>query len=108
MYEVFFDFFMTVYRVKRYCQIATERKQTPWCEISRVIGVNVNARLICTLKSDFKGATWDEQGTNLKKYRVATTQLDSSMTLQYTPQYAEAGCYYKKKVRWKTLQIQKI
>ena len=23
-------------------------------------------------------------------------------------QYAEAGCYYKKKVRWKTLQIQKI
>ena len=23
-------------------------------------------------------------------------------------QYAEAGCYYKKKVQWKTLQIQKI
>ena len=23
-------------------------------------------------------------------------------------QYAEAGCYYKKKVRWKTLQIQKL
>jgi hypothetical protein len=25
-----------------------------------------------------------------------------------TPQCAEAGCYYKKKVRWKTLQNQKI
>jgi hypothetical protein len=27
---------------------------------------------------------------------------------QTDTQYAEAGCYYKKKVRWKTLQIQKI
>jgi len=26
----------------------------------------------------------------------------------HSPHHAEAGCYYKKKVRYKTLQIQKI
>ena len=39
----------------------------------------------------------------LTKYKIGTLEK-----LLQLAQYAEAGCYYKKKVCWKVLQIQEI
>ena len=42
-------------------------------------------------------------------YLQNSTANSAHLAAHFCPaQHAEAGCYYKKKVRWKTLQIQKI
>ena len=68
-------------------------------EMTHVLALNTTTEnrvtpLICTLKSDFEGVTWDFLGHELEKYRVGTTQIFFWFTL-WNPAFSQVATLKK-------------